>query len=496
MKNLKYIFILIIAIGLTHCDSFEDLEVPNYNNPDLDQVYSNVEDYPSLLSGAYSTWWNHCIGTNPNFALAPASETMNTGYGSWGATPYYRIPREPVPNQDGDRVLYPTCGGWFGYYQAIPTVNNILNKLVNDGLTVVIGEEDHTTSTLAHAYFLQGILYGHLALLYDKGFLVTENTDISSFDFEFTGYSSMMDFAISRIEQAIQICESNTFTDPIEMMPGNTFTNESLGRLANSYAARLLAYNARTASETQAADWGKILAFAQKGITTDFMVTSQPGWKGLAIERDPYSYLDVTLWGWTRIHQRLLNMMAPDDPNAVYPWPYGVSTLGEINSPDTRFDEYFTYNASIPWAKYATSKGYHIMSHYTFNRFSDLYDWGVGSVPFFLTTENDLLIAEALIRTNGDKGMAAGLINKTRVTSGNLPAADASDTNLMEELYYERFVELLMTYPLSGYFDRRRTDVEGMGLYEGTVRHLPVPYHELVIHSYDIYTFGGAGNEM
>lgn len=497
MRKL-YIFLTIILIGITSCDeTFKDLEVPNYNNPNQDQVYDNVEDFPSLLRGAYRTWWNHNIGTNPNFALAPASETMTTGYGSWGSSPYYAVPRETVPNEDGDPVLFPTCGGWFGYHQAIPTVNNIIKKLELEGEEVVVGEDDYTNSVLANAYFLQGALYGHLALLYDKAFLITEETDINEFDFEFSDYNTIMEFAIARIEKAIEICEENEFTDPNQMMPGIQFNNVSLAKFANSYAARLLAYNARTADETKDVDWQAVLNYAENGITEDFIVDMESGWQGKAIERDEFSYLDVTIWGWTRVHQRIINMMAPEDAAAEYPWPQGESFLGEVeNSPDNRFEEYFTYAESIPWVGSASSKGYHILSHYNFSRFTEMYDWGTGNYMFFSKAENDLLKAEALIRTGGDQGEAATLINNTRVDKGGLEEASSGDTDLMEKLYYERFVETLMTYPLVPYYDRRRTDVDGMNLRPGTVRHLPVPHHELILHGYENYTFGGEGNEM
>ena len=93
MKRI-YILFTILLIGITSCDeTFKDLDVPNYNNPNQDQVYSNVKDFPSLLKGAYQSWWNHHIGPNPNFALVPASESMTSGYGSWGSTPYYQVPQ-------------------------------------------------------------------------------------------------------------------------------------------------------------------------------------------------------------------------------------------------------------------------------------------------------------------------------------------------------------------------------------------------------------------
>lgn len=502
MKKTKYllgssIFFLLLFLG---CDKFDfDMDIPNYNSPNLDQVYEDTEEYPNLLRGAYNAWWNHSVGASPQFALLPAAEYMGTGYGSWGAGPFYNIPREPIPNTDGDIVLFPQSAGWFGFYQAIPTVNNIIQRLELEGMKVEIGGEDHTNSTLANAYLLQGILYGHIAMLYDKAFLLTEETDPVEFGFDFTDYNSLMDFAISRVEKAIEICNTNSFSDPIRMLPDVQFDNESLARFANSMAARMLAFSARTGQETANLDWNKIRQFAQNGITNDFLVGVEDNWRGMVISRDPWGYHQlVMLWGWIRVNHRILNMMAPDCPNAAYPWPHGEPALGEITSPDARFDEYFTFNEGIPWTGAIATRGYQVMTHYGFRRFVELYNNGIGFINFFTKAENDLLLAEALIRTGGSTDDAATLINNTRVEKGELDPASAGDAtaDLLEKLYYERFVETMMTYPLTGYFDRRRTDVPDMGLREGTVRHLPVPYQELSVHEYSIYTFGGAGNEM
>jgi len=322
---------------------------------------------------------------------------------------------------------------------------------------------------------------------------------VQSYEFQFTGYQDLMEFAIGRVETAIAICDTASFTDPVEMMPEVTFNDELLSNFANSMGARMLAYNARTGSDTQNADWAKILSFAENGLEEDFLVGIKDGWRGLVIERDPWGYHQLVLnWGWVRVHQRLINMLAPDDPNAAFPWPFGVSSLGEVESPDQRFDDYFQFNESIPWAGAASSKGYHIMTHYSLKRWRDIYDQGVGYVPFYTKTENDLYFAEANLRINQNKEEAVSIINNTRVDLGGLELASLSESTeeLMEKVYYERFLETLMTFPLGSYFDRRRTDVDGFGLYEGTVRHLPVPAQELNLHDFTIYTYGGPENEM
>jgi len=487
----------LLVLSVQSCDLFSDMDIDNFNSPDINQVYENVQDYPALLSGAYNSWWNHCIGVSPVFALIPAAEIMTTGYGSWGSSPYYKIPRELVPNTDADPVLLPPAACWYGFYQAIPTVNIMISKLTVEGKRVIIGEKDYTNACLAHAYILQGLLYGHLAMIYDKAFLIKEDIDTDNFTYGFSDYKLLMAFALSKIDKGIELCQEN-FTDPIEMLPEVKFNNVTLAEFANSMAARMMIFNARNEQETIMIDWERVLSYAQKGMKDDFKVNVKDGWSGMVINSDPWSYLTINDWGWIRVHQRIINMMAPDDQNAIYPWPYGRSVMGPVNSPDSRFDNYFTYEEKISWAKYAPSTGYQIMSHYRFTRFNALFNYGVGYINFYSAEESRLIIAEAILRTGGSKSEVAELINQSRVNKGMLEPALETETRLelTEKIIYERLVETMMTYPLAPFFDRRRTDIRTMGLYPGTVRHLPVPYKELLLHGLEPYSFGGINNEM
>ena len=132
-----------------------------------------------------------------------------------------------------------------------------------------------------------------------------------------------------------------------------------------------------------------------------------------------------------------------------------------------------------------------------------------GTVPYILAAENDLLIAEALVRTGGDKARAATLINKTRVGRGGLPALSGASSNndLLAAIFYERDVELFDTGAGQAWFDRRRIDTNltyngaligntwafrgGSNLQKGTPRSLPIPAKELETLGMAVYTFGG-----
>ena len=114
---------------------------------------------------------------------------------------------------------------------------------------------------------------------------------------------------------------------------------------------------------------------------------------------------------------------------------------------------------------------------------------GFGPAPVISAGQNDLLKAEAALRT-GDLATAVTLINKTRVTRGGLPPAVAGDgvAGLTAKLGYENEIELL-GLGAATYYWRRRTD----GLLAGTPREMPVPAKELGVKSEALYTWGGTG---
>ncbi|MFC4873015.1 hypothetical protein [Negadavirga shengliensis] len=489
MKNLSYIFLMVLLISVSGCEMFNELDVENENSPNLSQVFADPQEYPSLLVGSYRIWWNQSIGPNPNYALSTAAEASTSGYGSWGMGDYYRVPRQPINNVNvDDPVLDPVYGSWYAYYAALPAVNNIIKGIL-EGNEVMVGNDDYTQGTLAHAYFLQGLIYGHLAITYDKAFLITENTVLEEFEYEFTEASDLLDFALSRMDQAIEICNTHSFSDPVSMLNGNTFDNASLAAFINANAARILAASARTAADTQSIDWNRIKNYAENGITSDFTVFGEVGWVGLAISRDTNNIIHLLAWDWIRVHSRILNMMAPRDPNAPYPWPNNTMALGEINSPDNRLNTDMEYAGQHP-AWNPAVRGYHVLSMYKYTRFFESFGrTGTGPIHFFLKAENDLLLAEALLRTGGNSPQVADLVNNTRVGRGQLTPMTGSESpeEALDKLFYERYVELSWTYPLLPYFDRRRTD----DLMPGTARQLPIPAKELILNGFEVYTFGG-----
>lgn len=93
-------------------------------------------------------------------------------------------------------------------------------------------------------------------------------------------------------------------------------------------------------------------------------------------------------------------------------------------------------------------------------------------------------MAEALIRTN--QSGAAEIINESRVGAGGLEAATEGDSDLLDKLFYERYLEAYEG-PGNPFYDRRRTDDLGKKQF----KHFPVPARNLNAWGASLYITGG-----
>ena len=103
-----------------------------------------------------------------------------------------------------------------------------------------------------------------------------------------------------------------------------------------SYGARLLAGNARTAAERQAANWTKIGAYASAGVSADF-----------TIDHDDVTWYDLfktylVYPGWARIDLRVISLMDPTYPDY---WPAGTTILPPATTTDTRIADFQYLNS-------------------------------------------------------------------------------------------------------------------------------------------------------
>jgi hypothetical protein len=342
----------------------------------------------------------------------------------------------------------------------------------------------------------------NIALFFDKAFIVDETFDPDGPRPELQPYTAVSAAALAKWEALIASSagDGSTYTQAELPMVGD-LTGAKINKLANTFAALTMAYTPRNATENAAVDWAKVAAFTANGIDFDMFVTGDiTNW---------YSYINYygNEHSWVRIDHRLINLM-----DGTTPPKFDGTVPPKGTSPDARYETDFQYcQASNPAPSTGQAscqapvigdpgRGIWMQSSWYHRRYAHHARTTPGTngrtaVPYILKAENDLLRAEALIRSGGSKAEAATLINNSRVGRGNLPALTGAEDNatLFAAIDYERQVELVSTNGLE--LMRARQGLTDR-LQPGTFRHLPIPAKELETLGLPIYTFGGPGNEQ
>jgi len=360
--------------------------------------------------------------------------------------------------------------------------NNILTQIIANG--VEIGDNGETEMVEAIARLGQGLALGYLGLVYDKGFIIDENTDLQA-SIVASKYRNLINAAILHLDQCIDVCNNNSFTLLPEWIPGNTWTNVELGKLANSMAARLLVSSSRNKTENDATDWTRVKAYSQNGIDFDFApLADDIVWYSLYQAYSVYG-------GWAQVDMRVIHMMDPNMPD-YFPSSGSFNDLpndGLATSEDARLLSDFEYLTTCP---YRPERGYYHFSSYRYSRLDQYLATWKEPMPEMRKAENDLMLAEAELML-GNTTAAINIINAgTRVSRGTLPPLDGSvtDAQIEETIMYERTIELFITSCGMPFFDMRRKDM----LQEGTPLHFPIPGEQLEIMMMPYYTFGGVSN--
>ena len=105
---------------------------------------------------------------------------------------------------------------------------------------------------------------------------------------------------------------------------------------------------------------------------------------------------------------------------------------------------------------------FHIIGNDRYDDWLLLQGWK-GPIPAFMKAENDLIMAEAKLRT-GDKPGAITILNdplNSRIARGGLSPINESATfeEVTEAIFYERDIELLNSSAGISFFDMRRRDM-------------------------------------
>ena len=488
-----------------------DLNITNPNAPDVARAVATPGDVRNLIGASFNTWFFSMQGTDacgpcPGLATAVMADNMTMAFGNFGARFNGQEPRLAYNNNSSVSDGHVASDQYDAIYGALGAANDGLGA-IKRGVKVAVstGAADETPQFQAFAYLIQGLTLGWESLIFDKGFVVDEDTPSGTATLQ--AYPAINAAAVAKFDKAIAAAAGASWTFPNSFTPGMTLTAANFSKMANTMAARTLAYMPRTAAEAATTNWTKVLSYAEKGISTGTPITLQITGDGGSLWYDYMKYYGESE-SWVRTDQRVIQEMDPTQP-VVYT---SVNPPPKATSADARLGTDWTFVSNIP---FAVARGVYFFSQwqhtrYFFHSFEAETEGLVGNVPFVLPAENDLLIAEGLIRTGGDMARAATLINKTRVGRGQLtPLTGAESKNdMLAALFYEREIELMNTGASLAWFDRRRIDPAlvyngipigntwafrgGTSLQLGTPRHLPLTAKELETLGLPVYTYGGA----
>ena len=521
LKSTRIGTLLVLLVLGGFAAGCADLGVENFNEPDIDRVYATPEDVKNIIGGAYLTWWQGSQGYQGYGAMfATGADQATSSWGNFAMREFSSQPRLAWNNNSTASYASSLADPYSRLYAALGTANDVLIQ-IDGGLEINTPEETQMVQTAA--YLMQGLTHATLGLVYDRAFIVDETApDLTTLEFPADpNYAAVIDAAMSKFDKAIAAAGSMSIAFPSNYVNGysvesNPLDGEKIGEFASSMAARTLMLSARTPAETASIDWNRVLAYAENGIS---------GWN-FAPEGDNDQWWDLTKAymqrpGWAQADLELLGQ----DPNLVpaleawdaiplesrTPAPF-EELMANTQPADARVPGIDGETEDFVWegtAPFRADRGTYHFSRFRYVRY-DHHLAFIGPMPYFTETENDLIIAEALLRTGGDAERAATLINKTRVDRGGLDAVSGADStdDLLKALMYERRMELGWTMAGIGWMDRRRSDIQGPVHYgndasqptiwehkPGTPRHMPVPGAELEILQRDLYTYGGSASD-
>lgn len=506
-------------VALAACE----LDVANPNRPDTQRFTQDPRALETGLVSAFRLFFDNANAGYPNLTLATMADNLTGGFTDFGMTDMSSEPRVAFNNSPLYRRNALAEDPWSKLYEAISNVNDVLAAI--EGGQVVVDEDgdDHTIRTEAFARLLQGMAYGYLALHYDRAMIVLPGDDLPARLEAFTvedlrPYADVRDFAVARLDEAIGLAQANDFEFPgndLATYIGVDISSETMIGLANSYAARLLAYTPRSREERATVDWGSVIARVDGGITDDFAPVALPDILESEFHFRAARTREVELPGdFVRLDVRLVG---PSDLSGGYQeWlatpvedrePFQITTpdrrvQGALNPELQPLGTYFAFHES---SIVNASRGTYHRSWYYFHRLGTGESWRTGPQLLMTVDEMRLLKAEALIRL-GRAAEAIPLINVTRVNNGQLPPLLTVDGPLLgadcvprkengecgslwDALRYEWNFEMAGVEGGIAFYNGRGWQA----LVENTPVHLPVPGSELEIVEVPLYSFGGNG---
>jgi hypothetical protein len=524
-----------------------DLDVENTTAPDRERATGNPNDVLAFIGGAYYPTFHNAMNVSLAINLFPyASSEMTASLAGTADQQQARDLLEPRVAHNNGAQISQSVGPegprrfWASIGRAATIPYDGL-QLIDNGMRLTENGVDVTDRARAFAKFMQGWSWGYAALIFEKAHVVPETVEFPAepgalqemIRNSLVPYDVAIEAAVSSLEEAIAIARRNptvvfypSVTETIFWFGSpTTITNAQFIGMANTLAARLLVLGTRTPQERAALDWNRVAAFTAEGVTEDFVFQLMNNRTNTFLDR-----IQNNTNGGTANGRWDYRTIGPADQSGAYQaWvaagPEGRDRF-DIVTPDRRITGP-TPTSDGAYARYRADDNGFLAERGLY--FRSAYQWqrhairngltgnnrgpNVGVHPLITADENNLLRAEALLRT-GDAAGAADLINVSRtrehqignetypglppVTAAGVPNVDGvcvprldsgACGDLLTAIRYERMIELSGTDLVRGYADSR-----GFGiLADGSLLSWPVPGNVLQLYNLPEYTFGGVG---
>ena len=528
----------ILGVLLLSVAACADLEVTNQNDADADRALVTPGDIQSLISGSYRQYWN---GTQ-QLGFGPALSNMAWQHSGWpanfGVVFYSGMPRPATINDPGDQFYGNMSFTWNQSFKALAAINQGLRAIEADPEIAEALGAGAIARLNAYAKYVQGLAHGAIALHYDQGFIIDEDTEI----FDAAGQvipqpivdrNAVIAASMQYFDEAVALATGATNWPDGNTIPSSwmsvAVTPSTLVQLAHSNRARHRAAFARTPAERAAVDWTEVVSDVDAGVTADWhMAAPRTGgtwtitffnqYHGAAWQQLSYQVAGMAdqsgkyqQWLATPPSSRLPDIggepfliITPD-----LRFPQGATLAEQAANRGTLYDIPVTSSGNPTLGNHfqQPGRGTYRWSYYWART---MRDWGLsdGMFPVIKRSEMDLLKAEALYRLAGNTmtAEAAALVNNTRVAAGlddisdgvndscvpRLP--DESCGDFFEALKWEKRMVTIFSpglYLAPWYFEGR-----GWGdLYANTPLELPAPCLEMQMQFQPCSNYGGIGGQ-
>lgn len=484
MKNILYIS--LIGLSLTACKKTD------FDNPATltnQEAVEKIKDLGlRLTTSSVQTIFNTSTSASGiHFSLLADQTTNTNGNSSWWD--FAAEPRLRLNNNTSYRGAVTWNTFYNNFYQANLDATLALDIIEKQGKKIYDTQgNDRTQDCLVAAYYAKGVAQGYLGVIFDRGIIV-DDVNLSTKDFP-DSYKALIANSIKLIDKSIALAETNG-QFKFDFLSGKSFSKADFIKLANSMAARILSSEARDQVEAEKignAQWTKVLTYAEKGFTTDFVITSVTGgYYNQLVSNLVQRNSDGT--GWLPPDLKIA-YLADKTGNTPKFYPL-TGILPPISSNDKRFDNYFGYTPSF--GIFIESRGRGLFTNYYrkkwYNSANTLNSPGAIN-PYFLAEEIRLLKAESKYWLKDYAG-AAALLNDpaaARKVLGGLGDVIATPSELKKLLHYEYAIEIDggggAFLPFT--FMRRNNLLVG-----GTPTEYPLPQLQLDLVKQPVYTFGG-----